>query len=73
MTFTLPGFSTLLREGVELSTGFTANIDAELAVGALEETITVTQASPTIDVQSVEQRETIDADIFETLPTATAI
>ena len=60
----------LLREGVELSTGFTANIDAQLGVGALEETITVTQASPSIDVQSIEQRETIDADIFETLPTA---
>ena len=70
VTFTLPGFSTLLREGVILNTGFTANIDAELAVGAIEETVTVTQASPTIDVQSVEQRETIDAGIFETLPTA---
>ena len=69
VTFTLPGFSTLVREGVELSTGFTANIDAALAVGALDETITVTDSSPTIDVQSVEQRASINADIFEALPT----
>ncbi len=45
VTFTLPGFSTLVREGVEISTGFTANIDASLAVGALDETITVTTAA----------------------------
>ena len=69
VTFTLPGFSTLVREGVELGTGFTANVDAELAVGALEETITVTEATPTVDVQSVRQSEVIDREIFEVLPT----
>ena len=70
VTFTLPGFSTVVRDAVELSGGFTANIDVELPVGALEETVIVTQASPEIDVQSVEQRETIDRDIYEALPTA---
>ena len=69
VTFTLPGFSTLIREGVELGTGFTANVDAQMAVGGLEETITVTEATPTIDVQSVQQSETIDREIFEVLPT----
>ena len=70
VTFTLPGFSTVVRGDVELSAGFTANIDAELPVGALEETITVTEATPLIDVQSIEQRETMDRDLFEALPTA---
>ena len=69
VTFTLPGFSTLVREGVELSTGFTANVDGQMAVGALEETVIVTEATPTIDVQSVRQSETIDREIFEVLPT----
>ena len=69
VTFTLPGFSTLIREGVALGSGFTANIDAQMAVGGLEETITVTEATPTIDVQSVRQSETIDREIFEVLPT----
>ena len=70
VTFTLPGFSTVVREAVELSAGFTANVNVELPVGGLEETITVTQASPLIDVQSIEQRETMDRDVFEVLPTA---
>ena len=69
VTFTLPGFSTLVREGLELSSGFTANIDAQMAVGALEETVIVTESSPTIDVQSVQQTETIDREVFEVLPT----
>ena len=69
VTFTLPGFSTLVREGLELSSGFTANVDAQMAVGALEETVIVTEASPTIDVQSVRQSETIDRELFEVLPT----
>ena len=70
VTFTLPGFSTLVREGIELATGFAANVDAEMAVGQLAETITVTEASPIIDVQSIEQSAAIDRDIFESLPTA---
>src|SRR5262245_597783 len=46
VTFTLPGLSTVVREGIQLSAGFTANVDAELRVGGVEETITVTGASP---------------------------
>ena len=69
VTFTLPGFSTTVREGVELSGGFTANIDILLAVGSLEETITVTEASPIVDVQNITQTETIDREIYEVLPT----
>ena len=46
VTFSLGGFSTFRREGVELTTGFTATVNAQLTVGGLEETITVTGASP---------------------------
>src|SRR5262249_20377247 len=52
VTFTLPGFATVKREGIELTAGFTANINAELKVGAVEETITVTGATPVVDVQN---------------------
>src|SRR5262245_49152993 len=48
VTFTLPGFSTFRREGIELTTGFTATINADLRVGALEETITVSGQSPIV-------------------------
>lgn len=46
VTFSLPGFSTLRREGIELTAGFTATVNADMQVGALEETVTVTGASP---------------------------
>ena len=48
VTFTLPGFSTIIREGLELTTGFTANVDSAMSVGGIEETITVTGAAPTV-------------------------
>ena len=38
VTFTIPGFRTVVREGIQLSTGFTATVNAELAVGSVEET-----------------------------------
>src|ERR1700704_6412385 len=48
VTFTLPGFSNYKRDGIELTAGFTANANAEMKVGGLEETVTVTGASPTV-------------------------
>jgi len=45
----LPGFNTSKREGVALAGTFTAKIDAEMRVGALEETITVTGETPLVD------------------------
>src|SRR5438094_9160033 len=59
ITFTLPGFSTLRRDGVELTTGFTATVNADLRVGAVEETVTVSGAAPIVDVQNVQQQTTI--------------
>ena len=57
VTFTLPGFGTVMREGIELIANFTATINAELRVGALEETVTVSGASPVVDVQSATQQQ----------------
>ena len=52
VTVVLPGFTTLKREGIELSGNFVATVNADLRVGALEETVTVTGESPIVDVQS---------------------
>src|SRR5207249_3568961 len=49
VTFTLPGFNVLVREGIELTSGFTASIDVQLRVGAITETVTVAGASPLAD------------------------
>src|SRR5437868_13872412 len=53
VTFTLPGFATIKREGIDLPATFTATVNADLRVGALEETVTVTGASPIVDTQNV--------------------
>ena len=71
VTFTLPGFSVVSREGVELRGAFAATINAELLVGNIEETITVTGESPLVDVQNVRQQSRIDGELLEMLPTST--
>ena len=58
VTFSLPGFGSVRREGIALTGTFTATIDAELKVGTLEETVTVTGESPIVDVQSI-RRQTV--------------
>lgn len=69
VTFTLPGFSTVRREGIELTAGFTATINAELQVGAVEETITVSAESPLVDTQSARQQKVGSSELLEALQT----
>ena len=70
VTFALPGFSTVRREGVELSGSFAATVNAELRVGALEETITVTGESPVVDVVNAKQQSTVGNEVIAAIPTA---
>src|SRR5882672_2825201 len=42
VTFSLPGFATVRREGIDLPASFTATLNVEMRVGAMEETVTVT-------------------------------
>src|SRR5205814_3439843 len=52
VTFSLPGFGTVRREGISLTGGFTATVNVELSVGAVAETITVTGGAPLVDTQN---------------------
>jgi hypothetical protein len=70
ITFTLPGFSTAKRENLELPSDFTATVNGELRVGALEETVTVSGASPVVDVQSTAKAQVITRDMLDSIPTA---
>src|ERR1700730_9290148 len=70
VTFTLAGFSTVRREGIHLTAGFTAPVNAELRVGSLEETVTVTGASPLVDTQDVRQQTVVSNDLLAALPTS---
>ena len=70
VTFTLTGFNTVKRDEILLSAAFTANVNADLRVGALEETITVTGESPIVDTQNVVKRQIVDRDVIEAMPTS---
>ena len=69
VTFTLPGFNTLRREGIELTTGFTATVNAEFRVGAVAETITVTGDPPVVDLQNTKQQVVMTRDVIDSVPT----
>ena len=70
VAFTLAGFSTVKYEGIELTSDFTARVNGELKVGALEETVTVTGESPIVDVQSITQRTVMTREVLDVIPTA---
>ena len=71
VTFTLPGFSTVKREGIELTASFTATVNVEMRVGTLEETITVTGEASTVDVQNVLQQRVMTRDVIDAIPAGT--
>jgi Carboxypeptidase regulatory-like domain len=69
VTFTLRGFSVVKREGIQLTGAFTATVDAELPVGAFEETITIRKATPVVDLQSATRQRVFDQELIAMLPT----
>src|SRR5207237_4281603 len=68
VTFTLSGFSTLKRDGVELSGTGVVTINADLKVGGVAETIVVTGQTPVVDVQSTKTAVTLDNETMRNLP-----
>ena len=73
VTFTLTGFSVFRREGIELTTGFTAAANAEMKVGGVEETVTVTGASPIVDIQNVRTQKAVSREVLDEIPGARSL
>lgn len=69
LVFTLPGFSTVRREGVVLTADGSVNIAVEMQVGALEETIIVSGSTPLVDIQGANQQTAFTRTEIEELPT----
>src|SRR5512138_332549 len=70
VTFTLTGFSTIKRDGVDVSGTATTSTDATLRVGAVAETITVTGETPLVDVTSTKKEVVLDHDSIQALPSS---
>ena len=69
VTFSLAGFASVKREGLELPSNFSATVNADLKIGALEETVVVTGASPVVDTTSTARAQVITRDLLDQLPT----
>jgi hypothetical protein len=70
VTFSLPGFSTVKRDGIDLPSAFTATVSVDLAVGLVAETITVSGAAPLVDVQNVTSNTLLSKTLIEAIPAA---
>ena len=70
VSFELAGFNRAQREGIVLQGAFAAQVNMQLSIGSLEETITVTGASPVVDVQSTQNQSVLNRDIIDVLPAA---
>jgi len=70
VTFSLTGFGTMKREDIELTGSFTATVNAEMKVGGVSETITVSGETPIVDTQSVRRQTTLSGELLTSVPTA---
>ena len=68
VTFSLAGFRTVRRENLELPAAFTATVNADLEVGAIAETITVSGSAPLVDVQNVTSNQVLSREVLDAIP-----
>src|SRR5580658_6649825 len=64
VSFELTGFTTIKRDGIELSGSFTATVNADLQVGNVAETVTVTGETPVVDVQGTIRQQVLDSQVL---------
>ena len=67
--YSLSGFQTFRREGIQLTVGFTAKVDVQLKVGSLSESVTVSGAAPVVDVTSSGSSTQLTRETLELIPT----
>jgi hypothetical protein len=70
VTFELASFKKGIRNNIVLTSGFNAGVDQKLEVGALTEEVTVSSASPVVDLKKTITGATFDLDTLEKIPTA---
>jgi hypothetical protein len=69
VTFALQGFTSLVRDGIDLPANFTATVNADLKLGAIEETVTVSGDAPLVDVQSAQRTAVLKRELIDAVPT----
>ena len=70
VTFTLNGFATVIREGIELAGAFVATVNADMKVGGVAEAITVSGQTPVVDVTSARTQTTLSNQTITDIPSS---
>ena len=73
ITFNLVGFSIVKKDAIELPSNFTSTVNADLKVGTVEETVTVSGESPVVDVQSNVKAQVLNREMLDAVPSAHTI
>ena len=70
VTFELTGFKKVIRQGIAVTVGFTANVSTQLGVSAVQETVTVTGESPIVDTKETGTKQTFTNELLQSIPSA---
>lgn len=70
MSYQIPGFTTLVRDGIIVNIGFQATINVQLTLASLQETVTVSGVSPVVDVQNTTVQTNFTIEMLQNIPNA---
>ena len=70
LRYELPGFKQIIQEGVQINTGFAAEVNVRLELSSVQETVTVSGASPIVDTKQTTTGATFTQDMMQSLPSA---
>ena len=70
VTFTVSGFTTFVQDGIDLPSNFTATVNADMKLGAVEESVTVSGQSPVVDVQNAQRTTVLNRELLDAIPVA---
>jgi hypothetical protein len=68
--FELPGFKTIVREGIRVTVGFNAEVSQQMELSTVQETVTVTGESPIVDTKATGAKTTFDLETLQNIPSA---
>src|SRR4051812_39037650 len=68
--FELPGFKTIIKQDIQVTVGFSANLTTQMGVSTVQETVTVTGESPIVDTKSTGTKQTFTTEMLQSIPSA---
>ncbi|HKB13288.1 MAG TPA: TonB-dependent receptor, partial [Vicinamibacterales bacterium] len=68
--FELTGFKTVVNEGIQVTVGFNAQVNAVMGISTVQETVTVTGESPIVDTKEVGTKQTFTNELLQSIPSA---